>query len=259
MMDIEEANRPGLFEFCGGDVALAECKKDAGTCEKIPDMGIENDATGIGLSANPYSNYPDYFGAGVCVDDKSSAYYNSFVKDLQANLEKSQIIKDGEFKESLNLRKGLTIYWTIFKDPSGRDMIKLGLSNRLGQGWIGMGISPTGGMIGSHVAMGWADDNDAYVGDRTLIGKFPWDIVMSEKQQIVDAEIEKNVYETVLKYTRPLFPDYYGDENDDALAIKPGPNFLVYAIGDVTNRQSYTFGKHRFRDVSYVTFYDNLL
>lgn len=255
--ELSNANKPGSFELCGGSIALSECKEGAGECQKLPPMNLEEGS--VGLSSDPYSYKMAFASAdGVCLREDQKGQLDGLYDLMMARLSKSSLVKPNDYQNELQLHQGITMYWTVYKDATGRGMIKMAYSNRLGNGWMGIGISRTGAMVGSNAMMGWVNGDRHSVGDVFLKSKFPWDQVLINKQEATDRKIEFFEGETLMSFTRPLYPSVYKNSVDLENAIIPGANFVIYAIGDLINENSRAYGKHRFRDVTRVVFYDKL-
>lgn len=81
-------------------------------------------------------------------------------------------------------------------------------------GWVGFGLSPDGGMIGSDVVIGWVDGANVFFHDRYADAQAPPPIDASQDWTLVAGE-EEDGY-TILQFTRPWITCDDRDRNIEA-------------------------------------------
>ncbi|CAB9522450.1 expressed unknown protein [Seminavis robusta] len=97
-----------------------------------------------------------------------------------------------------------------------------------GQGWLGFGISPNGGMNGSNVVIGTAGSGDNLLlnpGKYYLGGHSEEFVSLIDKQTLLDESITQNETHTVLSFTK------YLEEEGEATINGNGTNRFVVAYG----------------------------
>ena len=89
------------------------------------------------------------------------------------------------------------VFWKLIND----DEIQFEVHCKT-TGWVGMGLSPNGGMGGSDIVIGWVKDNKAYLKDCYANGKVVPTIDPQQNYDLLDGA-EVNGY-TILKFKRKL-------------------------------------------------------
>lgn len=218
----------------------------------------ESEGKGKGKGGR-WFNADSWVGQGMCMKPEAPNMWDMDMSAMMAG----DLIKKSEWKYTKQLRWGSTLYWN-FRKENGVQMIDIAVENQWSGGYIGIGIVPASsdspGMVGTNAVVGWVHDQEEHtkVGDYLLYGKLPWEIAQSEVQQLKASSLEakKEGRKTMIRFSRPLKPNYYGDENDDRVAINPGPMYVIYSSGNTPDPASeHDFGYHRFRDMTKIEFY----
>ena len=109
------------------------------------------------------------------------------------------------------------LFWKIINEEEIQFEVHVKTS-----GWVGLGLSPNGGMAGSDIAIGWVKDNKAYLKDCYASEKStPIEDKIQDYRLIDGAEIDGY---TILKFSRKLIT--CDEANDKPIKVF----FLIYII-----------------------------
>lgn len=107
------------------------------------------------------------------------------------------------------------------------------------EGWLGFGISPSGGMVPSEAVIGLPDDGTVLKYDLTSTAESGVVAMSDEKQTLMDASIEQANGMTIMTFAKIMDEDQYplviGDNT--CIYAQAGSNTLGYHGG---NRGSFT-------------------
>lgn len=126
----------------------------------------------------------------------------------------------------LELLTGLSFHWNV------EGTVFTGILQYEGEGWLGFGLSETGGMIGSTAIIGLPTEKKVDV--RDLKDKSIKAITVSTEQNLIESSItqEKGVTQLRFKKEMGTFP-----------VINEGANTFIFAVGE-----NNVFGYHEHRD-----------
>ncbi|CAB9505014.1 Eukaryotic cytochrome b561 [Seminavis robusta] len=150
------------------------------------------------------------------------------------------------FQALHSFQPGVELEWVVTVDdesPTG-GLFRAQVTYE-GLGWVGLGFSPTGGMVGSLAVIGLPDapDGDSNPGKYDLLSYSPTTADLSSQQTLMDHSVTQNETHTVLTFSKYL-------KEDGEIEINPqGDNFILVATGS-----SNTFGYHAFRASESLTF-----
>lgn len=205
-------------------------------------------------------NADAWVGMGMCQQPGAESMWEVDWSAMMAG----SLINKAEWTYNKKLRWGFTMYWR-FKKVDTVPYIDIAMVNQWAGGYLAVGIFPTDrmdpGMIGTNAAVGWMLEDgsgNAECADYLLYGKLPWEIMKEGAQMIENCTLSNQGRETMMQFSRPVKPSYYGDENDDRFAINPGDMYVIYSSGNTPNPNAeQDFGYHRFRDMASIPFYEN--
>lgn len=218
-LSVTDLNAAGINELCGIEYPM--CKQ--------------------GLNCNTFpagQTQQGYRAQGVCLASSQQTWD-------AASWKPAPVIDISEYDHQLRLEKTprqVFLYWSIVDG----NKLKVAVVSRYGaHNYIAFGFSPGGGMIGSHVVVGWdGGDDRQYASGYSLEGKLPWDIFASNSQQIENLEVRRKNGQTALLFERPLVID-----DVTVPDIVAGENWVVYAVGPIP-REGELFGYHKVQYLS---------
>lgn len=162
----------------------------------------------------------------------------------------SRSIDTSAYNRNIDLMSGIKLWWQVDFDSMS---IKIAMTSRLPEAYFSFGFSPSGGMmVGSNVVLGWSDQNttsNTNCKEYLLMGKLPWQVTESTNIDAYNFQVSRVDGEMSIEFERPLEPD-------NGMPITPGPNTILYAIGNQPQPDDEYFGYHRFRDFTDVVFYN---
>jgi hypothetical protein len=145
---------------------------------------------------------------------------------------KGEFLLGTKFFQKKHLAGDTILYWNIDQDSKFITLGLLGPANR--DGWISLGISPTGAMAGSDAVVGWLKEDGSFIMvDAHLENQSPNGVFEANMQDILaTATMGRTIGRTAMVFTRPLLSQSGG------VAIKPKSEFarIIYTYGEVAEK-----------------------
>lgn len=151
----------------------------------------------------------------------------------------------GVYERSQNLSPSYNLYWTA--DKSGQT-IKIAVVAKT-VGWVGLGISPNGGMPNADMMVGWVDDTDDTVSITDRMSTAKAEPPLDTQQDWVKVAGERNSTHTTLEFTRP-----WDTKDAQDIAFTAGAMRIIWALGN-----SDTLSYHSSRGQASVVFWGQTL
>lgn len=142
----------------------------------------------------------------------------------------------------------------VFTSPDGRYSLTWAITSNFAQfsmkaatnGWVAMGLSPSGTMSDADMMVGWVDDDDqVHLTDRSSSGYVQPEI--DDSQDFLDVDGSETTFETVVSWRRPLNT---GDPQD--IPITAGEISLLWAYGTYDGTDDLDISAHSSRGVATV-------
>lgn len=134
----------------------------------------------------------------------------------------AQTTGDGAgYDHARHLQHGVSLWWSV-SEQSGSISLAVRAPTT---GWVGVGVSPTGGMEGADIAVGWVSGGVVSMDDRYATAQQRPEV--DSVQHLSDVSGWDNGTHTLLRWTRPL-----SGCNEQDVDIRRGTTRVIYAYGD---------------------------